>query len=248
MEFLKVCFLILSAKYEPWKSTEKGARRTWLEAIEANSNYSYFFYYGIPLKIFPKTVNRLLYRFPRRGIWNSSHKARKGTYFSDAHDIRVDIPERWDTMACKFISTASLLLKTIEFDYLIKVNTTTYVNTAALEKYLRTKRDYFGVRNKDKAFAAGWAVGYSRKSLQELVEIVNDSSKYKLFGFDDEVLGKFMTINGYLLEDVNSLILLEETKIDAQDKIFIRIKSQSDRSIQDSKRFDEVHQVIRGNS
>jgi hypothetical protein len=227
------------------KTLEGGCRETWLSKLQENTNHQYFFYYGIPLSNKFSWINDVLLYFPSNRLWKSTHKCIPNANFIGAQEIKVDAPERWDTMVTKFLSAVKLVLRTIEFDYLIKVNTTCFVNLENLEKLLEKEIDYFGVANKGKSFPVGWAVGYSRKSLLKLLSHVESGRFENLRGFDDEVVGTMMSEIGYDFVATRGVEFQELTKSNSlSNEVFIRIKAIENRTQYDYQEFLKLQMLM----
>ena len=238
---MKICFLVLSAPYEPWKTLERGPRETWLGEVSKDNKYRHFFYYGKKVNVLPDVQNNFLFRFPSSKIWEADHRPVRETRFVGRNEIMADVSDRWDTMAKKFFSAVELLLRTVDFDYLIKVNTTCYVNLTYVENFLSTPSDYFGAISKDKPFPSGWAAGYSRIALINLLQSVKLGSNRRIRGFDDEIIGLMMNSLGYSVASVNSALFRDSNDFNQNKFGFIRIKSTSNRVNKDVEIFKSLH-------
>ena len=236
---------MLTAPYSPWKELSVGAKETWLKKIDYESHY-FFQYMGeqLPFKS-NYLVNGLLRSTKFKYFWSKNHTVEENVELVTSNTIKVDVPERWDTMLTKFLSSVSYINSVIDYDYLIKINTTTWINLDKLQLYLEAKKPLCaGVIEKNKTFPAGWASVFSRALLENML---NSILRFPLneSGYDDELVGQIlerfeiypdrMTYAKYPNSPIEELIQVP----------FIRIKSENGRITNDLRRFHEVDELLK---
>lgn len=248
---MRFCFLILSAPYKPWNGLTKScAENTWLRQL--NDNHLAFEYIGKPMGVIQNSLyNRFLKSRHSSFFWRKEILPLPTAHFSGSRRITIDINEAWDTMTRKFLSAASLIHEVFEYDFLIKVNTTTYVNVLKLERELfgfSGKKYWGGAIEKNKPFTGGWATVLSREFVDELLENVrNPDTNLKAAKYEDETIGEFLNAIGgkpHAIEfaKVSSNLDLEIPLLN--EFSFIRVKSEVDRFNLDPKLFSSVHRKI----
>lgn len=249
----RICFLILSSVYEPWKSLyEACPRKTWVKDWEHNPQTFFFTYSGKPRKFIKlaQLNNFILRRKIFLKFWTSKRDLPDASF--NGHDkILVNIDERWDTMTLKFLSAAKLILDTFEFDFLVKTNTTTYVNQSALMSAIKGGSEYMGVPSKDGRFAVGWGQIFSRTAIYKAIELSRSANIGKGF-FEDEAIGKLMSELGYGLAPTSSNIIknLEEVELgkDNLDIVFTRLHYKLGKKRNDEILFATFHKHFKSQS
>lgn len=233
---MKLCFLVLSAPYKPWNQLlENCAKKTWLYKVEGK--HSFFSYTG---KAGPLVVGRIHNSLinTRLGlnVWRRNFDQIPKSSFSSESAIEVDIFDSWDLMAIKFLSALQLINETIEYDFLIKVNTTTFVNIPVLEKFLlsRIGEPYWGgVITKEKSFTAGWATIVSKDVAHKVVLEAVKAGKLSLPPkYEDEALGVLLSKLNLKPEAVAYQEIFDQTDIKDSSRSeipFFRIKANGKR-------------------
>lgn len=248
---MRLCFLLLSAPYEPWSTLEKNcAMSTWLKDLE--SRHSAFIYTGTAMcPIRHKIQNRFLKSRHTNLFWRKRILPLPNARFTGLRQISVEIDDSWDTMTRKFLSAASLVKEVLDFDFLIKINTTSYVNVSRLESELLTflgSTYWGGAVEKSKPFSSGWATVLSRKTLERILNTIENSSEsVSSKKFEDEAIGGILRLIGEQLQEIKYLNFTgnEDLKLFDLDKFpFIRIKSTKDRLKNDPRYFESVHKAI----
>ena len=249
----RICFLILSSVYEPWKSLyEAGPRQTWVKDWKHNPQTFFFTYSGIPRKFteLAKLHNFILRRQTFLKFWTSK-KDLPDASFNGPDKILVNIDERWDTMTLKFLSAAKLILDTFEFDFLVKTNTTTYVNQSALMSAINCKPDYMGVPSKNGRFAVGWGQIYSRTAIYKATELYRSANIGNVF-FEDEAIGALMSELGYGLVPTSSNIIKNLEEVESgknnSDKVFTRLYYKLGKKRNDDILFASFHKHFKSQS
>lgn len=242
---MKILYIVLSAPYDPWKRLyTNGIAKTWVANERKRKRNMVFVSIGRRLPIgLSFFVNRFLQSTFGLPFWTSpvtrNHKVKihGDTLFTS----RID---RWDTMLGKLLDCARFCLETLEFDYLVRVNTTTHVNSQILENILSLNHiEYGGCRIKNEDCAAGWAMVLSRKSVEDLINF--DFTQIQLTGkYEDGVVCQvmkklnvgFTPLPYETWPDVNK----EMSEKSLRDVPFIRVKSVHDEERDD----DFYHQQL----
>lgn len=187
---MKVLYLVLSAPYEPWESLfHNGIAQTWVKEEMALGKNSVFLSLG---KSLPHPSNVVINRFlqSKYGVqfWSTNVSKRFPVKIEDKITLRSARYERWDNLLGKFLDCAAFTLNHYDFDYIVRVNTTTHVNSETLLRLLEKKSfDYGGCRIKSEDCAAGWAMIFSRELIKKLTTF--DFSDLDLKGrYEDGVL------------------------------------------------------------
>lgn len=248
---MRICFLILSAPYQPWKSLfENCAKRTWIAELQKGDNA--FVYTGKTMNRFlSHPINLVLKSRYSASVWQDSITNVPKARFQASDAIAIDIKERWDTMLHKFIGAASLVCETFDFDFLVKVNTTTYVNVQQLKIGLSEflGKDYWGgVISKDGQFTVGWASVFSIKTINGVLNHINESKPIEIGSkFEDEALGRLMMSLGMKPKSIVGVRAMRSHEIPGhqlKEIPFIRIKSESNRGLLDPQEFAKVHSLM----
>jgi hypothetical protein len=242
---MKLCFLMLTAPYSPWKELSAGAKNTWLTGIDTQNDF-FFEYVGRPLPLNSNYfVNAVLKSKKFKFLWSKNQNSNKNVELINSNSIQVDVMDRWDTMFTKFLCAVKYINSVLVYDYLIKVNTSTWVNVNELRSYLQVNQSSCsGVINKSKTFPAGWASIFSRDLLEDVLLSTSKDPLY-ISGYDDELIGKVLTKLDVHPEHIK---YIEYPNSDYQEMVqtpFIRIKSKSGRVPNDLRKFDEVNVLLR---
>lgn len=245
----RLCFLVLSSDYEPWKSLFlSGPGQTWIRNWDSKSYVPIFTYSGKTYKsnLLAQISNFLMRRTSMMRFWTSKKELRESN-FSDYREIHVEIFERWDTMTIKFLSASKLLLDTFDFDYLVRTNTTTYVNQKALLDALALGTDYLGAPSKNGSFAVGWGQIFSRNALTDLVESFSQVVVDKKL-FEDEFVGEVMKRLGYDFKAIRasriSLSDKDDQYKDSKNSVFVRMHATFGKQRIDSDLFVKYHKFV----
>lgn len=187
---MKILYLILSAPYRPWTDLfENGISKTWVQDVQREQNDYVFLSIGSPLPLgFHSVINRFLQSQYGTKFWSSKILPARDVTVERNFVMRSARYDRWDTMFGKFIDCANYAILNSDFDYLVRVNTTTHVNSANLRRSLMSKNvKYGGYRIKSEDCAAGWAMVFSREFLKSLVKF--DFTRLELKGrYEDGVI------------------------------------------------------------
>ena len=242
---VKLCFLMLTAPYSPWKELSSGAKNTWLKEIDTQNDF-FFQYVGRPLPLNSNNfINTILKSKKFKFLWTKDHGSEENVELINSNLIQIDVIDRWDTMFTKFLCAVRYINSVLDYDYLIKVNTTTWVNVNELRSYLEVNQpSCAGVVDKNKTFPAGWASIFSR-SLLESVLLSTLKDPLRVSGYDDELIGKVLTKLDVHPKRIKYVEYPKGDYREMQDSPFIRIKSKSGRILSDLRKFDEVNVLLR---
>jgi hypothetical protein len=194
---------------------QEGALKTWCDPHESQVECRRFMGNDPRWLSLTKALNRLLASRLLSDHWEKfqSNQNLKEISARESNDvIKVDLIEVWTNIKLKTLVALRFSFKNYEFDYLLRVNSTCYVNIRLLKTFLEDNEqalDYCGPMAKGKDFVSGWGIVLSRRAAELLV---SSFSKRDLAFFDDEAIGR-------ILRRVNVL---------PQDFPFIEINSQND--------------------
>ena len=204
---MRLGFIMLDNSFGQWSQYYTlGCESTWGNKIKKGDFY--FRYMGRPPKIV--SVNQILNkvlnsRFKNLG-WQY-HKMRhqnmiaRGEFLNDSI-VQINVGELWSNITTKTISAIDFALKNFEFDYIIRGNSSLYLDTIFLEHFLETnptRVDYAGPVAGSKKFVSGWCIILSRKAAQI---IVGDFQKKDALFFDDEAIGIILARNDVKMQAI----------------------------------------------
>jgi len=248
---VKFCFLILSAPYSPWdKLLDNCAKKTWLANL--NHNHSFFSYTGKEGPLFlGRARNSVINTKIGLNFWRRQLNPIPKSVFDSESSIRVDIFDNWDLMTVKFLSALQLINETLEYDFLVKVNTTTYVNVPSLEKALlsRMRKPYWGgAVSKTKPFTSGWATILSKDvTVRVVLEAIKLGSESFPPKYEDEAIGVLLSKLNLRPEAIGFREINKHTDIRdtfSFDTPLLRIKAQSNRQSIEPDLFRALHERL----
>jgi hypothetical protein len=216
---------MLDNSFGPWAQYyTEGVEKTWATNIKKQDFY--FRYVGKIPKI--ESINRLLNKF-----LNSRYKSIGWKFnlvkhpplvvqaqFIDTSKVQVDVRELWSNITVKTISAIDFAIKNFEFDFIIRGNSSLYLDTKNLEQFLVASAntlDYAGPVIGSKKFVSGWCIILSRRAAQILVE---NFQKEDSLLFDDEAIGAILRRNG---------VEITATQFEVFDHIPTKIEIQKSR-------------------
>lgn len=177
---------------------EQGAEATWVKRI--NQEDFYLRYMGkLPkLKVLNELLNRGLNSKFQKTTWkyhliSGSQLRTECKKISDSV-VQVNCNELWSNITKKTINALDFALQNFEFDFIVRGNSSLYIDPNSLEKFLETNKnlDYAGPVAGGKKFVAGWCIILSRKAAQI---VVDDFRKSDSLFFDDEAIGFILARN-----------------------------------------------------
>jgi hypothetical protein len=242
---MKIVFLVLTAPYRPWaKLFDECAARTW---AHEDRNLRVFTYQGKgSLHLLSMVWNWIIFRKHFKFLWRRRFKEVPTSNLVAGCKIEVQKWDTWDAMYVKFLAAAKYLIENEEFDYLIRVNTTAFVNIESLEQALASGIDYGGPITK-KSFVNGWAIAMSKKFVTGLCnEPIRELDTRRKN--DDELIGMAAQRLGYApksmpWEEFN--LDQKINRLNISDVPFIRIKSKKRRVTRDATTFYQVDKLLK---
>lgn len=215
---------------------EDCAKQTWLTRL--NKEHAYFSYVGKPgSSLKGKFRNRIINTRPGLLLWKRNLNTILPSRFDGSDSIEVDLNDSWDVMTPKFLSALNLVNETIDFDFLVKINTTTYVNVPALERTISPwigEIYWGGAISKGKAFTGGWATILSKPLVHCVLKETVKSSKQLPPKYDDEALGIILRNLGFVPHAIDFLKINTQHDIEnasIERTPFFRIKSNRNREL-----------------
>lgn len=240
---MRYLFLIMSTLRDPWLSLNENAKSTWLNHVDRN-NSKYFYCFG--REEFTK-IDYLRDLAFSKGILfpcNEFSEQRMAT-FSSSDEIRVDLADRWGSMLAKFAEASKLLFDTLDFDFLVRLGPSTFVNINALEKCLDSGNDYCGANVKSKNFASGWGSIFSREAIKAIVQYDQRYARAYAKKYDDEAIGDMMRNLGFYFNPCPSAIFTPARQEEnLQEAVFIRAKAVGQRLKTEMSYFKQLEQII----
>lgn len=213
---MKLLVLCLDNSFGPWHEMyQEGAIKTWCDPSNPQIICRRFMGPDPRWPILNRIANRLLTSRSLSSHWHllqSKKELKKVQVFEKNGVIRVDLPELWSNITLKTLAAMKFALDCYEFDFLLRANSTCYLDLASLKHYLSKNSEsalYAGPIAKGKEFVSGWGILLSRESVKVLV---NTYTRADQRYFDDEAVGK----------------VLKRMKIEPQELPFIEIFSNQD--------------------
>lgn len=196
---MKFHVLFLDNSFGDWhQSYQRGALVTWCDPQSGGVNSNSYMGNAPRSILTNKFFNWLLLTRVFIGQWGRLNGRQKPastkTHLSN-EIIHVSLPELWSNITAKTLYAMHFVADKFEFDFLIRANSTCYVNLASLSNELaKIDREvvYAGPVIRGKPFVSGWGIILSRKALGILLESYS-SLDFALF--DDESIGNIMARN-----------------------------------------------------
>lgn len=258
---VKVLVLVLSIDREPWRSIElDGQRATWASASPLDHDVPVRFYRGRrtgPGRLAIAGASRLLrlagseHPESRAASLRDRFLRRAGSHYSTAEAITIDdivhtgVPETYDMVATKLFVALRHMLVTEEFDFLLRTNSSTYIDRDRLRRSasLMPRSGYWGGfpgELGDIAFTSGAGTLLSRDVVEAAIDADWDWSR-----IDDVALGAVLTALGIERHSLARPVLTspadaESTDLDA---FMWRCKGLGERN--DAATMRALHAVLR---
>lgn len=191
--------LLLDNSFGPWHEMyQQGIHKTWRSPnFERHSKVEYetLGYMGSRprFQFLTPYLNRALVSRLFLPHWNHSTfsfgEARIDVEVSGT-SLRIQVPDLWPYISAKTYTALEYVLESFDFDFILRVNTTCYVNLDLLENFLKGQENrivYAGPIEKGKDFVSGWCIVLSKKALQIMVSEPKNLIKGL---FDDEFIGR----------------------------------------------------------
>lgn len=188
--------LCLDNSYGPWHEMyQEGALKTWCDPSNPQIICRRFMGQDPRWPILNRIANRLLISRSLNKHWHllqSKKELEKVQVLEVNGVIRVDLPELWSNITLKTLAAMRFALDNFEFDFLLRANSTCYLDLSSLKHYLNKNAEstlYAGPIAKGKEFVSGWGILLSRESVEVLV---NSCTRADHRYFDDEAVGKVL--------------------------------------------------------
>jgi hypothetical protein len=196
---MRIIVLILAFDHEPYAAMEREQRRTWAAPERLTAGRAVYSYYGVP----GGPVHWVL-RAVGRGLRNAGlddARARilglggsvwaKRPVTQHGNRIQTGVPESYLNTNAKTWAAVRYILATYPFDYLLRINTSSYVNFSLLEELtdrLPATGYYGGFIGHDKGvpFASGAGMIMSR----DVAELAFANPSWEFHLVDDVALGR----------------------------------------------------------
>jgi len=187
-----------------------GAEATWVNRIKTEDFYLRYLGKFSRFQAFNILLNRMLnsrfqnliWKYQRFFGWKS--KAR-GHLITDSI-IQLEVGEIWSNITAKTIAALDFTLQNFEFDFIIRGNSSLYIDPSLLEEFLEANLnqvDYAGPVIGEKKFVAGWCIILSRRAAQIVVDDFRRSDSYY---FDDEAIGLILARNRIAIHPLKFLL------------------------------------------
>jgi Galactosyltransferase len=242
---MRMLVLCLDNSFGPWHEMYQGGTlKTWCHPSNSQIICRRFMGRDSRLPILNRIGNRLLVSRSFSNHWNlfQSRKDLKEVNVSEVDGvIRVDLPELWSNITLKTLAAMKFALENYEFDFLLRANSTCYLDIHSLEGYLSKKPQntlYAGPIAKGKDFVSGWGILLSRESVEVLVTSFSQADKQY---FDDDAIGRVLKRSDITPQEIpfieisSNQDLKQTSNEDLLQTPFFRMKYK-----QDGKRQDDV--------
>lgn len=251
----KVLVVALALDVSPWREIEEvGQRGTW---ASGDHDVPVFWLHGLTkgparaaARIVPKALESvkaaaLAKEFRRRaGAWAASRPV-----VTQGRRIQTQVPETYLMTNAKNVAALRHLLVTQDFDYVLRTNSSTYVNLSMLSNFVQAlpSEGYYGGavwQAKGLEFITGSTILLSR----DLVEYAAFDDAWDFDLIDDMALGESMQRAGAKPQSVARVDVLTAGDIDvlrAEDlgsAFLVRCKGATDRD-HDIAAMRRVHQL-----
>jgi len=162
----------------------------------------------------------------------------------------INLSEVWLNISQKTLIALKTTRENYEFDFLIRANSTCYVNVQALENLLTNFNDeifYGGPILKNKDFVSGWGIVLSSRAIDALVRNLRAEH---LSCFDDEAVGKILHDQGIFptplpYKEITSLKDIDElTQQEIRTIPFYRMKIKLGRTRIDHLLMNQLHKRV----
>jgi hypothetical protein len=255
---MKMLVLCLDNSFGPWHEMyQEGILKTWCSPSNSQIICLRFMGRDSRLPILNRIGNRLLVSRSLSKHWNlfQSKKDLKAVNVSEVDGvIRVDLPELWSNITLKTLAAMKFALENYEFDFLLRANSTCYLDLHSLEDYLSKKPQntfYAGPIANGKEFVSGWGILLSRESVEVLV---TSYSRADQLYFDDEAIGRVLERGDIapqklpFIEISSNQDLKQISNEDLLKTPFFRMKFTQDGKRQDDVLMRALHNRLMGQS
>jgi hypothetical protein len=193
-------------------------------------------------------LSRRLYRFWE--VFQRFTEIEKSRCSSKNEVLTVHVSEYWHNITIKTLAAMNYSSNKIDFDYLVRANSTCYINTTRLNEILSAHHSrilYAGPQQNGKNFISGWGIIMSKEAVNLLLSL--EYKNYLKF-FDDEAIGKMFHDQGVSLFPIKFLEIKSQRELDSYStavlKSFplIRVKVYEGSSRIDFKIMSQLHERL----
>lgn len=227
---------MLSLEREPWASLEVAQRETWIATSDPRIQTVWvqgtarsltrsvllasrkLLIFGWSRAIFDRLLGTITFHLPV-----SQHNQL----------IRVRAPEYWVGTSAKMHAALRYVSKTSDFDYLVRTNSSTYLDIAGMMAFLEAaprSRYYAGSRNGEARHARGTCIILSR----DIVDRMSEDHTWRYDWVDDRAMGASALKLGVEAELYEQVFVTSEDAIpqalaDKNRSFIFRLKTRGDR-------------------
>ncbi|MEI6269355.1 MAG: hypothetical protein WCP01_10780 [Methylococcaceae bacterium] len=256
----KILILVLALDQEPFRTIEsKGQRATW--AALPHNDYDVVWLHG-RTKGFVRFILRAVVKILQVVSSKSSisrFRQLTGSWMASLPVNKVDdkiftsVPETYMNTNPKTIAGLRYVLNHHDFDYLLRTNSSTYINTHLLLQYaneLPTSKYYGGFLGQHcgENFASGTCTLLSR----DVVNMICNDPNWEYDHIDDVAIGRSLNRAGIKPQAFSRLDILTDAQLDylsvadLQSVFVIRCKGSESRE-HDLKAMHRVHDLYKEN-
>jgi hypothetical protein len=256
----KLLILVLALDQEPFRTMEcKGQRATW--AALPHNGFDVLWLHGRTKGVVRFVLRVMVKALQVVGSKSSISRFRQitGSWMASLPVNKVDdkvftsVAETYMNTNPKTIAGLRYVLNHYDFDYLLRTNSSTYINTNLLLKYadeLPTSRYYGGFLGQHcgEYFASGTCTLLSR----DVVNMVCNDPNWEYDYIDDVAIGRSLNRMGITPQAFSRLDLMTDAQLDSlsiedlQSVFVIRCKGSESRE-HDLKAMHRVHAVYKEN-
>jgi hypothetical protein len=249
-----VLIAVLTMDKEPWRTIEcEGQRATWATGTDILWLYGRA---GGAVQLLTRLADKAL-RFSRSEKLLALGRHRIGSWAArlpvarEGNRIMTRVPETYINTNAKTVASLGYILRAYEFDYLLRTNTSTYVNRKLLAQFVEDLpgAGYYGGyvgESNGVRFASGTGVLLSR----DLVERIVEDRQWEFNIIDDVAMGRCMSRLGVPVQHFARIDVLSEQDLERLDgsalrsTFLVRCKGNKDRS-HDIQAMHRVHAIYR---
>ena len=191
---------MLDNSFGEWSKLYKaGAEATWVKRIRNDDFYLRYLGKVPRFQALNTVMNRVLNSRYQNSIWRYQRffgwKSKAEVNLIGDSIIQIEVGEVWSNITAKTIAAIDFALQNFEFDFIIRGNSSLYIDPKLLQEFLESnldKVDYAGPIMGEKKFVAGWCIILSRRAAHI---VVHDFRKSDSYYFDDEAIGLILARN-----------------------------------------------------
>lgn len=228
IEVPRILILVLSFDAEPWRSIEEAQRSTWVLRCSREEVLYVRGRTGGAIRSLYFALRSILihanaaFLLPRLDVLTGRILVRFGAARS-GDILLTQVPETRTMTSAKTIAAFRNVIKTCHFDYLVRTNSSSYVNIAALRDFLMVapRVGFFGgsmVQNKGDVYPGGTGIILSRDVVETIV--ADPGLEYDFV--DDRAIGRSARRAGLIPQSLPWLTLSAEEEASRLDHDAVR--------------------------